>query len=645
MTQPSGSQQSLTFTASPSSIKKSFAASPSASKILTPSRRESQSENATVSTISPPKTPPRSSSNKLSATIRPLTLSRPGSPFPDSVKSSISPSQSILNLSQKGLASARRQQWEATTTSNTPSISPLRLSRHFGSAAPISRTLMRPPSLCRNPADVKAGSLRSEIVSGQDASTTPASSAILSAKPSDEPQWAPSKVFPVNDQENIDPSPGLGVGFAASDFKQSPETARGSALSNSKTRRKPAPAVGANFPTHLTRSPSQAGTLQSYVVAAAVNAESGSQGSTGVASIDRMRRTLEASGSTPPAQPASRSRGILEAHSPGTAAQATELTRTESSQKSSTTPCYPTSGSTTLVPTSEVKALSHLESRIGTPVTHGFMLPSTSAISEAPTHLGRGRMAEAEYLEQRASPLSVRNPDPGDDANIAYSPSYQPGVDDASYFSFPTGVGISALPIPQEQPTFALAKTYSDRNPLFTSGLGYAIPTSPDPTEQTSRSFADKVYSKSPLSKSPGKGGFVGKMVGTAKKVVHTGLKHRGGNVNRLSHGDRLTPLGTPSTQRINLNDSSPISLVPSAVQRQEAQDLQPRWGQEEYLRHAETGRRDFAMQALRVDLPPVDKERELPVRSINFQACLRYADLRVPSRYPKADFSRLPRP
>jgi hypothetical protein len=245
------------------------------------------------------------------------------------------------------------------------------------------------------------------------------------------------------------------------------------------------------------------------------------------------------------------------------------------------------------------------------PGTDNYRLPTDPAVSMSSNTLRFGRCSTPEEMEQLGRPLSVRNPDPKDEAKIPNSPSFQPGVDDASYFNHPTGIDISAVPIVQEPPAFALAKTYSDLSTPPFLGDEFAIPTSPDLSEQTSRSFAARAYSKSPLSKSPGKG-FMGKMVGAAKK-----MKNRTGNVNRLLYGDLSATTGPLPKQRIDLNETSTISLVPSAIQRQEQLELQPHWGQEDYLRQGGSGQIDPATQGFPVTLPPLPKERELPVSSI----------------------------
>lgn len=610
------------------------------SKMLTTSPKPSQHDAPTPAAISPPKTPTRVSSSKRSAATRPLNLSRSGSPCQPSVKSSISPSQSILNLSQKRLTSARRQQWEATSTSDTAPVSPLRFNRRSGSVAPASRTPTRQSSLLRNLQEVTGDLNRDNSVLGRQSVFSGGSSRMSTVKQFDHHRMAGLDVLSANDQENVDPQQRVADLLSVADGSQidnSPVDAGVIAQSNSKTRRKPAPPLTSSPPSRLIRSASQAPTTQSYAMADAIS--TGSVSSESPSTVERMRITL-AAGATTPAQPAGRLRGAIEGNSSPTDVQSTDPTPQEAPCNLSTISQYPNSGSTILASYPEVKKMNDLHSGKDTPgtTTEHYRLPSESAVFMTSIPRGLSRLSEPTEVEQPGKPLSVRNPDVRDEADIADSPSFQPGLDDASYFNYATGIGISAMPVLQEQPTFALAKRYSDSSAPFTLANGYAIPTSPDLGEQTSRGFVDKVYSKSPLSKSPGRD-IMRKMVGAAKKAVNTGMKGRTGNMNRLVQGDRLVAPGTLPKQTINLNDTSTISLVPSAVQRQEAKELQPHWGQENYLRQGGNGQTN-PTQGLPVELPPLPKERELPVR---FRSQLErvYMLISPLSRYPREDIFR----
>lgn len=624
--QPGASDKSMQSIASLGSRRKSVASERPASKMSTPTRNVSRHDSSPVLANSPPKTPSRASSNKQSAVIRQLTLSRPLSPFQAPAENTISPSQSILNLSQRGLASARRQQWEATSKSAVPTISPLRLSKHSGSAAPMSRTPTRPSSIRRNDRQDEADRIKGENFLAKEPMFSEEATRMLSVKNLDKHKTADSTGVSTDNQETISPQRHSGDLLATKDLQA--EASPGHALSNSKTIRKPAPPLKTSLSRRSIRSPSQAPTMQSHVTAVAVSGESATQQSTGAG--ERMKRTLEGSGPPTPAKSGSGSetRNSTVVAPAATDAQNLGARRDKSPLDLSTTPHYPYSGSTT-------SPASIPDVNAGHPSSNMDPSPPTYAPTSAMT--GLHRLATSGELEHRTNPLSVRNPDAPDDEELGNSASFEPGQDDASYFNYPTGIGISAMPPSHEQP-FALAKTYSDLYGPIIPGNGYAIPTSPDLGEQTSRRFTDKMYSKSPLSKSPGKG-IMGKMVGAAKRVVNTGIRSRTGNFNRILHGDHLPLDKAPQKHRINLDDESTVSLVPSAVQRQEAQELQPHWGQEEYLLWGKTAHRDYETQSFPVDLPPAVKERELPVSPKTKQALDSLTD-----QYPAYTARKTPR-
>lgn len=562
-------------------------------------------------------TPSRASSTNQLATALPRKMSRSGSPFQSSIKTSISPSQSILNLSQKGLASTRRQQWETSATNNAAPVSPLRLSRHSGSSTPISRTPTRQSSLLRGLQDSKGDSNRSENAIVRDPTVSGSPSRDLTVKYSNDRKIDAPGVY---DQENIDPHHRRVESLlsSAASGSQTSNTSGDNAQeydsANTRIRRKPAPRISSSFPDRLVRSPSQASTMQSYIMASAVNAGSPFSGSQ--SSMDTMKRALEGTVATTPAFAASNDRQSNSADSVQALHRNSVPPAEEASQDPFTTPFDLYSGPATASLRS-VQELDDLRNGVNKSATDDRTIsPNAAAPSTTPLHFETRQLLEA-HEEVRVKPLSVRNPDGNEEGKLQHSPSFQPGVDDASYFNYPTGIGISALPVFQEQPTFSLAKTYSDQAAPFTlGGNGFVIPTSPDLNEQTSRGFSDRVYSRSPLSKSPGKG-IMGKMVGAAKKVVQTGIKSRTGNLNRLMQSDRLAPIGSSPKHRIKLDEST-ISLVPSAVQRQEAQELQPHWGQEDYLRQGAIGQRHpVARGGFPVELPPLLRERELPVSNV----------------------------
>lgn len=183
-----------------------------------------------------------------------------------------------------------------------------------------------------------------------------------------------------------------------------------------------------------------------------------------------------------------------------------------------------------------------------------------------------------------------------------------------SYFNYRTGVELSDAPLPAHSGPFSLAKTYTDWDTPLSSGA-YAIPMSPEMNEgSTAPTATNKLYSSSPLSKSPGKR-FVGKMVDVAKKAVPAGMKYRAGNLNRLMSNDRLFLAGSMAKDRLPPHHLPAISHAQSLMERQEVEDLQPHWGNELYGPTVPTQETIAASTAdLECGFPEIPKERELPV-------------------------------
>lgn len=458
-------------------------------------------------------------------------------------------------------------------------IAPLRLGRQSGNTTPTSKHPARGPSLLRNFQGGKerqpsAGEsvptgLKQTIPSQQDPLPID-----FGAKPFDV-----FNVFTAQAKglENVDP---FETSRTPSKFSYGSNTAKDRDLISK--RRKPVPPMTASL-----RSPSQASTMQTSVTVARVDLNPAVSQSSSLA--DWLRKTQEAG----PSVLASTSRSLKSGLTNGLL---TEKGMEHGAGKEPKTTTLGLDGSTC------------------TPeIYHGGT--HSSPPQESSSAVRDGRTSPATSLTPpHHDTLSVRNPDPNRNGHLSQSPSFQPGIDDASYFNIPTGVGIPAIPAPTEESAFPLAKAYSDlAAPPTLGGQGFVIPTSPDLSGQSKRTFVDKVYSKSPLSKSPGKG-FMGKMVGAAKKAVHTGIKGRTGNVQKLMHNEGSAP-DTKSRPRIRLDDGSAISQVPTMAQQQEARDLRNGWGDEIHFRQEAAMAMPIGQQVADSDyFRFAELERDLPV-------------------------------
>lgn len=512
---------------------------------LSHATQRSGSSRPPTTTISPPRTPTRASSTRTNAL--PLSF-RAESPFRHQGNTPISPSQSILNLSQKGIASSRLKQWEGSAS---PEVAPLKLGRSSGSSTTI-KPAARGPSLLRNFQGERHPSAADSTTTGRKQSLGLPSGSIMSQLSSRQPSVSTTTRRGV---ENVDP--GL-----SERLSPSTHTATEREFIN-KSRRKPAPPITASLSSRRLRSPSQDSSTQTPVVTRvnANPAEPGSSSSVG------QPRTLQDEGSVLPVP-------------------------SRSSDKNSIN----------VPPTEQTERLLRRQPEVT--VEHGvgsYRSPSAgNAHQQSPASPITG---------PSIGTLSVRNPDPRRD-NIPQGSLFQ-SQNEESYFNVNPGLGIPfAAP---ESRTFPLAKTCPDSSapPKF-GGHSPVIPISPDLSGQSRPTFADKIYSKSPLSKSPGKG-LMDKVVGAAKKV-QTGFKGRGGNIQRLMHNEPHSP--EPLTRpRMNLDRTSTISQVPTAVQRQEERDLQHHWGPERY--YIQGGVTNPVAQPAVINGDPFQatpRERELPV-------------------------------
>lgn len=524
------------------------------------------------SASSPPRTSSRASSHKPT-TVAP-SFPRAASPFQNHVETSISPSQSIANLSQKGLASERRRYWEVSTGGNSPVIAPLRLSRQSGSTTPTSKIPAREPSVLRNFQETKERESSAAPSSATEFNKThhPVSGSV--PIPSGRNV---SSAFTIRQKgaENVNPSDPS----EAPPLSNSNSNTPNGTLSASKPRRKPAPTLKSSPSSRLIRSPSQPSVLQSSVTVAHAHGDLDMPQSQ--SSMDWMRKPfLAKTMASPPQSQYKDSRTTKEA----------SLAKHETEWD-----IYPRKGTVTHAKSALAQERKNKE-------------PYYSLSQKSATTAHNGVRQTPSFPASTEGTLFVRNPDSNRDSAIHQEP-IRPEEHDNSYFNYATGMPI---PAPQESATFPLAKTYSDLyTPSMLGAQSPVIPTSPDLSGQSRRTFADKVYSKSPLSKSPGKN-FMDKVVGAAKKAVHTGIKGRTGNGGRSTHNEELTS-EMRSRPRINLDDASSTSLVPTAIQLQEQQDLQHQWGKEGYLRHEANPNGQFAISDEHPFLSN-SRERDLPV-------------------------------
>lgn len=519
--------------------------------------------------ISPPRTPSRASSHKPT-TVTP-SFARAASPFQNHVKTSISPSQSIANLSQKGLASERRRYWEASTGENSTLIAPLRLSRQ-SSTTPTSKTPIRGPSVLRNFQESGERELSAASSSATELTKTHHSISASKSVSSDRDVSSASTVRQKG-AENVNPSDP----FKAPPSPNNDPNSSNGKLSARRLHRKPAPTSTSGPCIQLVRSPSQTSVVQSSVTVA--HAQADLEMPQSQTYMDWMRKPfLDKSMASPLQSQSQDSRSTEEA----------SLAKHETEWD-----IYPQTGTK-----------KHADSTLAQERKNGEPYYSPSQVNATTVHSGVRQTPS--FPASTESALFVRNPDSTRDSAIHQKP-IRPEEDDNSYFNYATGMPI---PAPGESATFPLAKTYSDWHaPSMLGAQGPVIPTSPDLSGQSRRTVADKVYSKSPLSKSPGKN-FMGKMVGAAKKAVHTGIKSRTGNGGRSTHNEEPTSV-MRARPRINLDDASSISLVPTAIQLQEQQDLQNQWGNEGYLRHEANPNGQFAVSD---EFSSNSRERDLPV-------------------------------
>ncbi|KAJ9108850.1 hypothetical protein QFC21_000170 [Naganishia friedmannii] len=534
-------------------------------------------------------------------------LSRTGSPFRETSKTAISPSQSILNLSQKGLASERRKLWEASSVGGGMGHTPLRLHKHSESNAPSRKAILG--ETYENERHLYESDSQPRRESFPSNTATPPIRNQAVKVDSRQPAYAGKQT---SQQYNVDvPSDKIYMDGSWS-VNLPPEPLIPSRSFGHISIRKPMPSLMASVSEGFQRSPSHTSSFKDSVTTLPVSALPPTTGRQ--TSVHQMKRTLCDAGLSPSwaakTADANESRGVKDVadeHQVFFSSDDVPYRRNNPTKKSSdllgaTPDRQSTTSEWALGASAGLKAISE-PTALNSPSR-----PELKPEAHSNRHVKEHLLANAadEYRETHFK----------DSPKIQESTFHQ-APPDTSYFNYRTGVDLSANSIPDHTAPFSLAKTYTDWDTPLSSRL-YAIPMSPDMNGGGNAPTAtNRLYSSSPLGKSPGKR-FVGKMVDVAKKAVPAGMKNRAGNLNRfMSNNDRLS-FGSPITEERLLPKQSPaISQAPSMVERQEAQSLQPHWGNEMYGTHGTAMWTGETINAFGVDQDVAStetpKERELP--------------------------------
>ncbi|KAJ9104794.1 hypothetical protein QFC19_003935 [Naganishia cerealis] len=510
----------------------------------------------------------------------PSLVLRTGSPFQNPSQTLISPSQSILNLSQKGLASARRQQWEASSM-GVMGQTPLRLYKREAS----------------NATSVDAQPITRNIVSDSSKETDSVKSAFREGET-------------VAVQSSDAPNFNLALGESLS-MNLRDETLSPSRAASYKSHRQPVPRLPPSVSGGSTRSPSHMSALKGSVTTFPMSAIPTSTGP--IDSVYQMRRRLDNAGRSP--SPISKSTTMNGSSGvKDTADHPPETSTGKHEEARSRAPDDPSRSAPILSQATFDQQRPAFDCAVNPPEL-GTICERTEDNPFNPlfraesimTAKNGAQMQGYQIHSATSSPLPQLNSLPHIQEPSQYA---QP---DSSYFNYHTGNDISDASPPLHSAPFSLAKTYSDWDSPSYAGA-YAIPMSPDVNAGGAIVGGTiRLYNNSPLSKSPGKR-FVGKVVDVAKKAVPAGMKQRAGNFNRIIHNDRLTFGGPTSKDRLKSYYSPAMSQVPSMVERQEAQELQPHWGNELYgtmMGTGETKPLPVIFSASEKSLIP--KERELP--------------------------------
>ncbi|KAJ9125201.1 hypothetical protein QFC22_000155 [Naganishia vaughanmartiniae] len=535
-------------------------------------------------------------------------LSRTGSPFRETSQTPISPSQSILNLSQKGLASERRKLWEASSIGGGLGHTPLRLHKRLESNAKSSNTILGESSGKERHFDGVIDDSSKDSSASHNVTAMPPFHNYAVNADSRQPAYVGDQT---SRQHNGVEAPSLKL-FKAGALRADlpPEPLVSSRSFGHMSSRQPVPLLMASVSEGFQKSPTCISSSKHSLTTLPVSAEPTAAGGT-TESVHQMERTLyDGALSFAPATKTldSNERGEVKditnvsqesLYRDPMQARSDNATNRSSVTLDSTSNRQPrifkwtaSSASADLGPNSEPTAVN------------SSFHPASKLEAESNRH-GREHGSSDTNNSYRCSQSK--------DLPAIRKAASQDDQPDTSYFNYRTGVDLSAASLPDHSAQFSLAKTYTDWATPISTGL-YAIPMSPDMNGGGSApSAGHRLYSKSPLTKSPGKR-FVGKLVDVAKKAVPAGVKHGAGNLNRFMHNDRVSFGGSNFKDHHTSKFSPAISQAPSIVERREAQDMQPHWGNELHgmaMSSVEMINASEADQDLRYAATP--KERELP--------------------------------